>query len=54
MHTLSRLLQSEKLNTPWCRPPLSRMRTFAEIAALVVFAGLITVFVEYGIPFLVQ
>ena len=30
------------------------MRTFAEISALVVFAGLVTVFVEYGIPFLIQ
>ena len=47
-------MQSEKLNTPWFEPPLSRMRTLAEVAALVVFAGLITVFVEYGIPFLVQ
>jgi hypothetical protein len=33
---------------------LSRKRTFAEIAALMVFAGLITVFVEHGIPFLVR
>ncbi len=31
-----------------------RVRTFAELAALVMFAALITVFVEYGIPFLVQ
>ena len=28
--------------------------TLAEVTALVVFAGLITVFVEYGIPFLNQ
>ena len=47
-------MQLEKLGTPWREPQLSRKRTFAEIAALVVFAGLITVFVEYGIPFLVQ
>jgi hypothetical protein len=31
-----------------------RVRTFAELAALVMFAVLITVFVEYGIPFLIQ
>ena len=31
-----------------------RVRTFAELAALVMFAALIAVFVEYGIPFLVQ
>jgi hypothetical protein len=31
-----------------------RVRTFAELAALIMFAALITVFVEYGIPFLVQ
>ena len=31
-----------------------RVRTFAELAALVMFAALITVFVEYGIPFLIQ
>ena len=31
-----------------------RVRTFAELAALVMFAALITVFVEYGIPYLVQ
>jgi hypothetical protein len=31
-----------------------RVRTFGEIAALVMFAGLITAFVEYGIPFLVR
>ena len=48
-------MQSEKLNTPWCAPPLSgRRMALAEVAALVVFAVLITVFVEYGIPFLVQ
>jgi hypothetical protein len=32
----------------------SRVRTFAGFAALVMFAALITIFVEYGIPFLVQ
>jgi cell division protein FtsB len=31
-----------------------RVRTFAELAALIMFAALITVFVEYGIPFLIQ
>jgi hypothetical protein len=31
-----------------------RVRTFAGLAALVMFAALIAVFVEYGIPFLVQ
>ena len=31
-----------------------RVRTFAELAALVMFAALTTVFVEYGIPYLVQ
>jgi hypothetical protein len=31
-----------------------RVRTFAELAALVMFAALVTVFVEYGIPFLIQ
>jgi hypothetical protein len=31
-----------------------RIRTFAGFAALVMFAALITIFVEYGIPFLVQ
>ena len=31
-----------------------RVRTFAEAAALVMFAALITVFVEYGIPFLIR
>jgi hypothetical protein len=31
-----------------------RVRGFAELAALVMFAALITVFVEYGIPYLVQ
>jgi hypothetical protein len=31
-----------------------RVRTFAELAALMMFAALITVFVEYGIPFLVR
>jgi hypothetical protein len=31
-----------------------RVRTFAELAAMVMFAALITVFVEYGIPFLIQ
>ena len=31
-----------------------RVRTFAELAALVMFAVLITVFVKYGIPFLIQ
>ena len=31
-----------------------RVRTFAELAALVMFAALVTVFVEYGIPILVQ
>ena len=31
-----------------------RVRTFAGFAALVMFAVLITIFVEYGIPFLVQ
>jgi hypothetical protein len=31
-----------------------RVRAFAQLAALVMFAALITVFVEYGIPFLVQ
>jgi hypothetical protein len=41
-------------NSPWCEPPLSRRRTIAEIAALLIFAGLITAFVKYGIPFLVQ
>jgi hypothetical protein len=46
------IMQSEKLDTP--NYELSGMRTFAEISALVVFAGLVTVFVEYGIPFLSQ
>jgi hypothetical protein len=32
----------------------SRVRTFAGFAALVMFAVLITIFVEYGIPFLVR
>jgi hypothetical protein len=32
----------------------SRVRTFAELAALVMFAALITVCVEYGIPFLIR
>ena len=27
-----------------------RVRTFAELAALVMFAALVTVFVKYGIP----
>ena len=45
-------MQSEKGYA--CRPPPSRVRTFAELAALVMFAALITVFVEYGIPFLIQ
>src|SRR5262249_7617439 len=31
-----------------------RVRTFAELAALVMFAALITAFVKYGIPFLVR
>jgi hypothetical protein len=31
-----------------------RVRTFAELAAFLMFAALITVFVEYGIPFLVR
>ena len=31
-----------------------RVRTFAGLAALVMFVVLITVFVEYGIPFLIQ
>jgi hypothetical protein len=31
-----------------------RVRTFAELAALVMFAALITLFVEYGIPYLSQ
>jgi hypothetical protein len=31
-----------------------RVRTFAELAALVMFAALVTVFVEYGIPILIQ
>ena len=31
-----------------------RVRTFAELAALVMFTALVTVFVEYGIPFLIQ
>jgi hypothetical protein len=31
-----------------------RVRTFAELAALVMSAALVTVFVEYGIPFLIQ
>jgi len=31
-----------------------RVRTFAELAALVMFAALITAFVEYGIPFLLH
>jgi hypothetical protein len=31
-----------------------RVRTFAELAALVMFAVLITAFVEYGIPFLIR
>ena len=31
-----------------------RVRTFAELAALVMFAALITAFVEFGIPFLVR
>ena len=32
----------------------AQVRTFAELAALVMFAALITVFVEYGIPYPVQ
>jgi hypothetical protein len=32
----------------------ARVRTFAQLAALVMFAALITVFVEHGIPFLIQ
>ena len=31
-----------------------RVRTFAELAALMMFAALITAFVEFGIPFLVR
>jgi cell division protein FtsB len=31
-----------------------RVRTFAELAALVMFAALITAFVEYGIPLLIR
>jgi hypothetical protein len=31
-----------------------RVRTFAEVAALVMFAALITAFVEYGFPFLIR
>ena len=31
-----------------------RVRTFAELAALIMFAALVTVFVEYGIPILIQ
>jgi hypothetical protein len=31
-----------------------RVRTFAELAALIIFAALVTVFVEYGIPILIQ
>jgi hypothetical protein len=31
-----------------------RVRTFAELAALVMFAALITAFVEFGIPLLVR
>jgi hypothetical protein len=31
-----------------------RVRTFAELAALVMLAAVITVFVEYGIPYLIQ
>jgi hypothetical protein len=49
-----RSMQVDRLDTPWSEPPLSRTRTLAEVAALMVFAGLITVFVEYGIPFLTQ
>jgi hypothetical protein len=41
-------------NSPLCEPPLSRLRTIVEIATLLIFAGLIIVFVEYGIPFLAQ
>ena len=48
------IMQSEKLDTSCYEPPPSGMRTFAEITALVAFAGPITVFVEYGIPFLIQ
>ena len=48
------IMQSEKLDTSRYEPPPSGMRTFAEITALVAFAGPITVFVEYGIPFLIQ
>jgi hypothetical protein len=48
------IMQVDKKGTPWCEPPLSRMGTIADIAALVLFAALITAFVEYGIPFLVQ
>ena len=47
-------MQSERLDTPWCAPPLSARRRAAEVAALAVFALLITVFVEYAVPFLVQ
>jgi hypothetical protein len=31
-----------------------RVRTFAELAALIMFAALITVFVEFGISILIQ
>ena len=48
------IMQVDKMDARRCEPPLSRMRTIADIAALVVFAALITAFVEYGIPYLVQ
>ena len=48
------VMQSEKLDTPWCEHPLSRKRMVVEVAALVVFAGIVTVFVQYGIQYLVQ
>ncbi len=48
------IMQSEKLDTPWCEPPLSRRRMAVEVAALVVFAGITTLFVQYGIQYLVQ
>ncbi len=47
-------MQSEKLDTPWCQPPLSRKRMVVEVAALIVFAGIVTLFVQYGIQYLVQ
>jgi hypothetical protein len=48
------IMPLEKLDTRYHEPPLGRMRTFAGLAALVMFAALITTFVEYGIPFLIQ